>query len=61
VIAFVSLEEGATVEPAELVAFVRERLAAYKCPQEVVIIDDLPKTQTGKIRRKELRDDLAAS
>lgn len=56
VVAFVSLKAGQTVTEDELVAFAGERLAAYKRPSEVHVIADLPKTQTGKIRRRELRD-----
>jgi long-chain acyl-CoA synthetase len=51
--AFVSLKGEA--EPDELIAFCRERMAAYKYPREVVVIDELPKTPTGKILRRELR------
>jgi long-chain acyl-CoA synthetase len=54
--AFVSLKPGATASPAELVAFAREHLAAYKCPRDVEIVEDLPKTLTGKIRRQALRE-----
>jgi long-chain acyl-CoA synthetase len=43
------------VEPEELVSFCRERMAAYKYPRIVEIIDELPKTVTGKILRTELR------
>ena len=39
----------------ELVAFCKERMAAYKYPRQVVIVDELPKTATGKILRRELR------
>ncbi|MFD4324870.1 class I adenylate-forming enzyme family protein [Nocardioides sp. NPDC058538] len=56
VVAYVSLVAGAQVTPEELIAFARERLAAYKAPRRVVVIDELPKTQTGKIRRNVLRD-----
>lgn len=55
VAAFVSLRPGAKPTESELVAFVRERLAAYKVPRRVLFMDALPKTQTGKIRRTELR------
>ena len=55
VVAYVSLKSGASITSPELVAFVRERLAAYKCPRTVRIIKELPKTQTGKIRRNVLR------
>lgn len=40
----------------EIRAFVRERLAAYKCPHAVVFVADIPKTATGKIRRFRLRE-----
>lgn len=56
VVAYVSLKAGAAAGADELIAFTRERLAVYKCPREVHILDDLPKTQTGKIRRNVLRD-----
>ena len=59
VVAFVSLKAGHTATPDELVAFASERLAAYKRPSEVHLLGELPKTQTGKIRRRELRDDHA--
>ena len=54
--AFVSLRPGTTVTPDELIAHCKERMAAYKYPRQVVIIDELPKTVTGKILRRELRD-----
>ena len=54
--AFVSLHSGATVTTEELVAHCKERMAAYKYPRQVVVIDELPKTVTGKILRRELRD-----
>jgi long-chain acyl-CoA synthetase len=53
--AFVSLKPGTRAEPAELIGFCRERLAAYKCPRSVDILDELPKTVSGKILRRELR------
>ena len=54
--AFVSLKPGAHVEPGELIGFCRERLAAYKCPRSVDVLDELPKTVSGKILRRELRE-----
>ncbi|WP_416062182.1 class I adenylate-forming enzyme family protein [Rhodococcus indonesiensis] len=56
VVAFVSLERDAHATEGELVDFVRDRLAAYKRPRRVHIVENLPKTQTGKIRRSDLRD-----
>jgi len=54
--AYVSTQAGETVEPAELIAYCKERMAAYKYPREIVVVDELPKTVTGKILRRELRD-----
>lgn len=53
--AFVSLRDGQRAEPAELVQFCRQRMAAYKYPREVEVLDELPKTLTGKLLRRELR------
>jgi fatty-acyl-CoA synthase len=53
--AFVTLAEGASADAAELIAFSRERLAHYKCP-DAVEFGDLPKTSTGKVRKVVLRE-----
>jgi long-chain acyl-CoA synthetase len=53
--AFVSLKVGATVTEEELIAHCKERMAAYKYPRSVVLLEELPKTVTGKILRRELR------
>ncbi len=55
--AFVSLKQGQKVESGELVSFCKERMAAYKYPREVGILDELPKTVTGKVLRRELRNE----
>ncbi|KAB1139407.1 long-chain fatty acid--CoA ligase [Streptomyces luteolifulvus] len=60
VAAFVSLRPEGSVEPEELVAHCREHLAAYKAPRTVSIRDDLPKTTSGKILRRELRGAASA-
>jgi len=52
--AFVELKDGAEVSEADLIAFVRERLAGFKTPKAVVF-QELPKTSTGKIQKFELR------
>ncbi|MGY1704295.1 AMP-binding protein [Geodermatophilus sp. SYSU D00697] len=54
--AFVSLKPGTTATPEEVIAFAKERMAAYKYPRSVELVDELPKTTTGKILRRELRD-----
>jgi long-chain acyl-CoA synthetase len=53
--AFVSLRPGEDVSEQELIAFCKERMAAYKYPRQVELVDELPKTVTGKILRRELR------
>jgi long-chain acyl-CoA synthetase len=53
--AYVTLREGFWVHPTELVEYCRTRMAAYKYPREVEIIDTIPKTATGKILRRSLR------
>ena len=52
--AAVALKEGAHAEPDELRDFVKERVAAYKYPRRVWIVDALPKGPTGKILRREI-------
>ena len=53
--AFVSLADGATATEAEIIAFCRERLAHYKCP-DAVVFGPLPKTSTGKVQKFVLRE-----
>ncbi|MBW5483577.1 AMP-binding protein [Streptomyces bambusae] len=54
--AYVSLRPGAAADPAELSAYCAERIAAYKYPRHVEILPVLPKTTSGKILRRELRE-----
>jgi acetyl-CoA synthetase len=57
--AFVVPQPGVAPEPAlaeEIRAFVGERLAWYQAPREIVFIDELPLTATGKIIRRDLRE-----
>jgi fatty-acyl-CoA synthase len=53
--AFVTVNQGATATPQEIIAFCRERLAHYKCP-DAVEFGPLPKTSTGKIQKFVLRE-----
>ena len=57
VVAFVVLKPGAEADPDDIIAYSRERLAAYKYPREVRIAADLPKGPTGKILKRELKAD----
>jgi benzoate-CoA ligase len=59
-VAYVVAKPGRTIEEAEVVEFCRGRLAGFKRPRRVLVIDDLPKTVTGKIQRARVRE-LAAS
>ncbi|MFC7343302.1 AMP-binding protein [Saccharopolyspora griseoalba] len=54
--AFVSLARGASATAEELVEHCKAQLAAYKYPRSIDVLDELPKTATGKILRRELRD-----
>ncbi|MEU4810766.1 acyl-CoA synthetase [Nocardia fluminea] len=54
--AFVVLEEGHTIDAAELQAHVKANLARFKVPREVVFLDELPRNATGKIVRRTLID-----
>jgi fatty-acyl-CoA synthase len=54
--AFVSLVPGSVVGEAELVDWVRDRLAAFKSPKSVVILDELPRVGTGKVDKQALRE-----
>jgi fatty-acyl-CoA synthase len=54
--AFVVLREGASATDAELIAFIRDRLAHFKAPHGVTFVTELPKTATGKIQKFVLRD-----
>jgi long-chain acyl-CoA synthetase len=53
--AAVALKPGAAATAAELQQFVRERVAAYKYPRRVWLVESLPKGPTGKILRREVR------
>jgi long-chain acyl-CoA synthetase len=53
--AFVSLRPGTSATEEELIAFTKERMAAYKYPRQIEFLDEIPKTVTGKLLRRELR------
>ena len=52
--AFVELKDGKDATAEEIISYVRERLAGFKTPKEV-IFEELPKTSTGKVQKYELR------
>jgi long-chain acyl-CoA synthetase len=55
VAAAVALKAGAATGPNELRDFVKDRVAAYKYPRRVWLVDELPKGPTGKILKREIR------
>lgn len=57
--AFVVLNPGAAATPEALKQHVRDNLANYKVPREITVLDELPRSITGKISRKELKDRIA--
>lgn len=59
VAAAVILREGATATPDDLLAFCRERLAGYKAPKYVTVVDALPKNASGKLLKRDLRSTYA--
>ncbi len=51
---------GATVDEAVLLRALRERLDGYKVPKAVIVVDELPKTSTGKVQKNVVRDTHAS-
>lgn len=58
--AFVALKPGATTTDQEIIAFCRERLAAFRVPKQVEFRPELPKSAIGKVLRRALRDEERA-
>jgi long-chain acyl-CoA synthetase len=53
--AVISLKPGQSAAEQEIINYCKERLAAYKYPRSVEVLDTLPKTATGKILKRELK------
>lgn len=60
VTAVIVLKPGMTATEAEIIGTVRDRLAGYKKPKKVIFVDELPKTVSGKIIKRELRERFAS-
>ena len=54
--AFVVKKQDATVDEETIKIYVREHLARYKVPREVIFLEELPRNPTGKILKRELRE-----
>jgi long-chain acyl-CoA synthetase len=59
--AVVALKQGQSATEEELIAWTKERVAAYKYPRSVQFVETLPKGPTGKILKKELKQQLEAA
>ena len=55
-LALVVLRRGAAIEADALIGFCRDRLAHFKCPRHVELVESLPRTATGKLQKFKLRD-----
>jgi long-chain acyl-CoA synthetase len=58
--AWIVLHEGHAATEAEMKSWCRERLASYKVPARYEFVRELPKSQVGKVLRRELRSAEAA-
>jgi acyl-CoA synthetase (AMP-forming)/AMP-acid ligase II len=53
--AFVVVRPGETIEEALVLAKLRDRLSPFKCPKAIIVVEEFPKTATGKVQKVELR------
>jgi acyl-coenzyme A synthetase/AMP-(fatty) acid ligase len=61
VVAYVIAQPGSAITADELLAFGRERLAAYKAPKVVYLAKDFPRTRNGKILRRDITPQIATA
>jgi long-chain acyl-CoA synthetase len=54
-VAFVELKEGASMDQQDVLNFLRSRIAAFKLPREIRVLEKLPRNPTGKVMRRELK------
>jgi len=57
--AFIVAEEDARPSAADIIAWARRHIAAFKCPKSIQFVDDIPRNASGKILRRELRESAA--
>ena len=58
VAAFVVLEDGSQTSEADIQLFCKNKLAVYKIPSTIIFVDEIPRTPTGKILKRNLRETL---
>ena len=56
ILAFVVIREAADLSLEDMISFCRERLAGYKVPRQMQIIDEIPRNPSGKVLKKDLRE-----
>jgi acyl-CoA synthetase (AMP-forming)/AMP-acid ligase II len=61
VVAVVQLQPGASVDPAELIAFAKERIGSVKAPKDVLVWPELPRSKVGKVLKPDIKARLAGS
>lgn len=61
VVAAIVVRDGVELEPESVRDFCKTRLAAYKVPRRVVVVEDLPRSLIGKVLRREVRERLMKS
>jgi acyl-CoA synthetase (AMP-forming)/AMP-acid ligase II len=57
--AVVVAKPGASLDEAELIAAIKQQIAGFKAPKAVIVVDELPKTSTGKIQKNLVRKQFA--
>jgi fatty-acyl-CoA synthase len=60
-VAFVSVTPGAQLAGEDILAFCKESIAGYKVPAAVIVCEQIPRTDTGKVSRRSLEDQAAAA
>ncbi|MGH9021553.1 MAG: AMP-binding enzyme, partial [Acidimicrobiia bacterium] len=60
-VAFLVARSGRSIDPVSIEAHCRARMAAFKRPRRIVVVDGLPKTATGKVQRFALRQGLTGA
>jgi acyl-CoA synthetase (AMP-forming)/AMP-acid ligase II len=60
VAAFVVPKPGTTIDPKAVIAHCKANLAGYKVPKQVEIVNEIPKTATGKVRKNVIREMCAS-
>jgi len=51
-------KKGSSLTEKEIIAHCKEHLAGFKCPKKIVIAENLPKNPSGKILKRELKEEL---